>query len=82
MQQMQLYITYKDIIIVKIANKGRSDYMPVWYKKYHDLLQRCKRIGRFTAIHSWFEQTDAILRARMQDLEIHKKRTRVSGQLN
>lgn len=56
--------------------------MPVWYKKYHDLLQRCKRIGRFTAIHSWFEQTDAILRARMQDLEIHKKRTRVSGQLN
>lgn len=53
--------------------------MPVWYKKYHDLLQKCKRIGRFTTIHSWFEQTDARLRARMQDLEMNKKRTRLSA---
>lgn len=53
--------------------------MPTWYKKYHDLLQKCKSMGRFNTIHLWFEQTDAILRARMQDLEMHKKRTRLSA---
>ena len=47
--------------------------MPVWYKKYYDLLQKCKRISRCTTIHLWFEQTDARLRARLQDLEMHKK---------
>lgn len=53
--------------------------MPSWYKRYYDLLQRCKRINRTNAIHLWFEQTDAMLRARMQDLEMHKKRTRLSA---
>ena len=53
--------------------------MPVWYKKYYDLLQKCKRISRCTTIHLWFEQTDARLRARLQDLEMHKKRTRLSA---
>ena len=53
--------------------------MPKWYKKYYDLLQKCKQISRCTTIHLWFEQTDARLRARMQDLEMYKKRTRLSA---
>ena len=71
--------TFLTMLAIYLMKQERSDQMPVWYKKYHDLLQKCKRISRCTTIHSWFEQTDARLRARMQDLEMHKKRTRLSA---
>lgn len=51
--------------------------MPNWYKKYHDLLQRCKKISRCTTIHLWFEETNARMRARLMDLELQKIRTRL-----
>nr|DAZ28049.1 MAG TPA: hypothetical protein [Caudoviricetes sp.] len=48
--------------------------MPNWYKKYHDLLQRCKKISRCTSIHLWFEETNARLQARLMDLEKQKNK--------
>ena len=53
--------------------------MPNWYRKYYDLLQKCKRISRTTTIHLWFEETNARLKARLMDLEVQKIRTRLSA---
>lgn len=53
--------------------------MPNWYRKYHDLLQKCKKTSRCTTIHLWHEETLARMRARLMDLELQKKRTRLSA---
>ncbi len=53
--------------------------MPNWYRKYYDLLQKCKKTSRCTTIHLWFEETNARLKARLMDLELQNKRTRLSG---
>ncbi len=52
--------------------------MPVWYQKYDDLLQNCKKQSRANSIHLWHEETLARLRARLMDLELQKIRTRLS----
>ncbi len=52
--------------------------MPVWYEKYNDLLQNCKKQSRCTTIHLWFEETNARMQARLRDLELQKIRTRLS----
>lgn len=53
--------------------------MPIWYKKYFDLLEKCKEQSRCTAIHLWHEETLARMRARLMNLEVQKIRTRLSG---
>lgn len=53
--------------------------MPEWYKKYDDLLKKCKRIGRSNSIILWFEETSAKMKLNMLDLQNKKIRTRLSG---
>ena len=53
--------------------------MPTWYKKYDEILRRCKKHTRCTTIHLWHEETLARLRARLMDLKMQKIRTRLPG---
>lgn len=53
--------------------------MPEWYKKYSDLLSKCKKFSRANTIHLWFEETNSMMQARLMKLKGQKIRTRLSG---
>ncbi len=43
--------------------------MPEWYKKWHGLLNKCKKISRCNSIWLWHEETLAKMQARVRKLK-------------